>query len=117
MARKGIFPTFFLSGFECSTFLWGKERKRRDLNAELRHYQHADEDYALLPPLGIAVAREGIPWPLVDRGNGDYDFSAIDGFLTAQRRHNILPIWDLCHYGYPDGVDPYSEEFVTRFAA
>jgi beta-glucosidase/6-phospho-beta-glucosidase/beta-galactosidase len=115
--REGLFPTFFLSGFECSTFLWGEEKKRRDLNEELRHYQHADEDYALLPPLGIAVAREGIPWPLVDKGNGEYDFSLIDGFLAAQRRHNILPIWDLCHYGYPDGLDPYSEEFVTRFAA
>src|SRR3954470_20862489 len=115
--KEGIFPTFFLSGFECSTFLWGKEQRRRDLNAELRHYEHADEDYGLLPPLGIAVAREGIPWPLVDRGHGEYDFSLIDPFLAAQRRHNILPIWDLCHYGYPDDLDPYSEEFVTRFAA
>jgi beta-glucosidase/6-phospho-beta-glucosidase/beta-galactosidase len=116
-AREGIFPTFFLSGFECSSFLWGKEEKRRDLNAELHHYQHADEDYGLLAPLGIAVAREGIPWPLVDRGNGDYDFSMLDPFLAAQRRYNILPIWDLCHYGYPDDLDPYSEAFVTRFAA
>lgn len=115
--RAGIFPTFFLSGFECSSFLWGEERRRRDLNAELRHYEHADEDYALLPPLGIAVVREGIPWPLVDTGHGEYDFSLIDGFLAAQRRHNILPIWDLCHYGYPDDLDPYSEAFVTRFAA
>ena len=71
----------------------------------------------MLPALGIAAAREGIPWPLVDRGNGEYDFSAIDPFLAAQRRHNILPIWDLCHYGYPDDLDPYSEAFVTRFAA
>ena len=31
MTRDGIFPTFFLSGFECSTFLWGKEKRRRDL--------------------------------------------------------------------------------------
>jgi beta-glucosidase/6-phospho-beta-glucosidase/beta-galactosidase len=116
-AKAGIFPTFFLSGFECSTFLWGEQRKRRDLTAELHHYRHADEDYAMLPPLGIAVAREGIPWPLVDRGGGHYDFSLIDDFLTAQRRHNILPIWDLCHYGYPDDLDPYSEAFVTRFAA
>ena len=118
MARcDGIFPTFFLSGFECSSFLWGEEKRRRDLNAELQHYEHADEDYALLAPLGIAVAREGIPWPLVDKGDGEYDFSPIDPFLTAQRRHNILPIWDLCHYGYPDDLDPYSESFVTRFAA
>ncbi len=115
-ARDGIFPTFFLSGFECSSFDW-KDRGRRDLAAELRHYDHADEDYAMLLPLGIAVAREGIPWPLVDRGNGEYDFSYIDPFLAAQRRYGVLPIWDLCHYGYPDGLDPYSDAFPERFAA
>ena len=71
--RSGIFPTFFLSGFECSTFPW-KEDRRRDLNEELQHYSHADEDYAMLGPLGIAVAREGIPWPLVDKGDGEFDF-------------------------------------------
>ena len=117
--RDGIFPTFFLSGFECSTFLWGKDKTRRDLNAELRHYEHADEDYAMLQSLGTAVAREGIPWPLVDKGAGTYDFSCIDGFLAAQRRHNVLPIWDLCHYGYPDDLDPLGdvEGFVRRFEA
>lgn len=114
--RAGLFPTFFLSGFECSSFLW-KDVGRRELTRELQHDLHADEDYAMLPPLGIAVAREGISWPLVDRGRGEYDFSSLDGFLAAQRRHNILPIWDLCHYGYPDGLDPLSEEFVQRFAA
>jgi beta-glucosidase/6-phospho-beta-glucosidase/beta-galactosidase len=114
--RASIFPTFFLSGFECSTFDW-KDVGRRDLSAELQHYAHADEDYRMLGPIGIAVAREGIPWPLVDKGNGDYDFSCIDPFLDAQRRHGVLPIWDLCHYGYPDGLDPLSEAFVTRFAA
>lgn len=113
--HRGIFPTFFLSGFECSTFLW-KDAGRRDLAAELQHYAHAEEDYAMLPPIGIAVAREGIPWPLVDRGAGSYDFRCIDGFLAAQRRHKILPIWDLCHYGYPDGLDPLSDTFVERFA-
>ncbi|MEA1015623.1 hypothetical protein [Sphingosinicella sp. LY1275] len=114
--RSGIFPTFFLSGFECSTFDW-KDRGRRDLAAELQHHAHADEDYAMLAGLGIGVAREGIAWPLVDRGHGDYDFSAVDSFLAAQRRHQILPIWDLCHYGYPDGLDPYSDAFAERFAA
>jgi hypothetical protein len=67
--RPSLFPTFFLSGFECSTFLW-KEAGRRDLSAELQHYEHADDDYAMLGPIGIAVAREGIPWPLVHRGGG-----------------------------------------------
>jgi hypothetical protein len=45
MARRpGIFPTFFLSGFECSTFLW-KDRRRRDLVEETQHRRHAREDY------------------------------------------------------------------------
>ncbi len=116
MTRDGIFPTFFLSGFECSSFEW-KDQGRRDLAAELQHYVHADADYAMLPPLGVAVAREGIPWPLVDRGDGHYDFTQIEPFLEAQRRHRILPIWDLCHYGYPRGLDPLSDAFVERFAA
>jgi beta-glucosidase/6-phospho-beta-glucosidase/beta-galactosidase len=113
--RPGLFPTFFLSGFECSTFLW-KDQGRRDVSAELQHYVHADEDYRMLAQLGIAVAREGVPWPLVDRG-GALDFSCLEPFLQAQRRHNVLPIWDLCHYGYPGDLDPLSDAFVTRFAA
>jgi hypothetical protein len=113
--RNGIFPTFFLSGFECSTFLW-KTEGRRNLTAELQHDRHADEDYRMLAELGIAVAREGIPWPLIDQG-GELDFSCLDPFLQAQRRHNVLPIWDLCHYGYPSDLDPLTEAFPARFAA
>ena len=118
MARDGIFPTFFLSGFECSTFDW-KDRGRRDIAEELQHYAHADEDYALLASLGIGVAREGIPWPFVDKGDGEYDFSRIDPFLDAQRRHQVLPIWSLSHYGYPGGLDPLrdADGFAGRFAA
>jgi hypothetical protein len=84
--RAGIFPTFFLSGFECSTFIW-KEEGRRDLCGETQHLGHAGEDYRMLRSLGIAAAREGIPWPLVDKGGGVYDFSYIDpssaAFATA----------------------------------
>jgi beta-glucosidase/6-phospho-beta-glucosidase/beta-galactosidase len=115
-SKPGIFPTFFLSGFECSTFLW-KDKGRRDLCEETQHRAHADEDYAMLQPLGIAVAREGIPWPMVDRGGGNYDFSYIDPFLGAMRKHKILPIWDLCHYGYPDDADPFDDSFAERFVA
>jgi beta-glucosidase/6-phospho-beta-glucosidase/beta-galactosidase len=108
----GLFPTFFLSGFECSTFLW-KDRARRDLSAETRHRQHVLEDYQILHDLGIGVAREGIPWPLVD--GRTYDFSLIDGAIEALNQCQMLPIWDLCHYGYPDDADPFDKEFVDRF--
>src|SRR5688500_8299115 len=98
--RPGIFPTFFLSGIECSSFLW-KDQGRRNLVSETGHDVRADEDYAFLRSIGIAVAREGIPWPMSDR-HGRYDFSCIDPVIEAMNRHQILPIWDLCHYGYPD---------------
>jgi beta-glucosidase/6-phospho-beta-glucosidase/beta-galactosidase len=113
--RPGIFPTFFISGFECSTFLW-KDKKRRNLIIETQHDKQAGKDYELLRSLGIAVSREGIPWPLVDK-NGVYDFSCIDPMIDAMRQQQILPIWDLCHYGYPDDLDPFNDTFTKRFAA
>lgn len=70
----------------------------------------------MLRHLGIAVSREGIPWPMVDR-NGVYDFSSIDPMIAAMKHHCILPVWDMCHYGYPDDLDPFSDAFTERFAA
>lgn len=113
-ARTSLFPTFFLSGFECSTFLW-KDRTRRNLIAETQHDKCAREDYQILHDLGIAVAREGIPWPLLDN-NGAFDFSSLDPFIDAMNANKIIPIWDLCHYGYPEELDPLSDDFPTRFA-
>jgi beta-glucosidase/6-phospho-beta-glucosidase/beta-galactosidase len=112
---KSIFPTFFLSGFECSTFDW-HQGGRRNLVTETRHLDHAQEDYAFLRHLGIGVAREGVPWPFVDLGGGRYDFSHIDPLIEAMHAQHVLPIWDLCHYGYPDGLDPFGPDFVPRFA-
>ena len=116
MARRpGIFPTFFISGFECSTFLW-KDRGRRDLVAETQHREHARADYELLRSLGIAVSREGIPWPLVEQRDGSFDFSLLDPLLDAMAAAQVIPIWDLCHYGYPDDADPFADDFAERFA-
>jgi beta-glucosidase/6-phospho-beta-glucosidase/beta-galactosidase len=114
-AAQSIFPTFFLSGFECSTFDW-MDQGRRNLVAETKHLEHAQEDYAFLRHLGIGVAREGAPWPLIDKGDGRYDFSHIEPFLEAMHAQHVLPIWDLCHYGYPDELDPFGPDFVRRFA-
>lgn len=60
MAKKtGIFPTFFISGFECSTFLW-RDKRRRNLVAETQHDKFVREDYQFLAEIGVAVARERI---------------------------------------------------------
>ncbi len=52
---------------------------------------------------------------MVDTGEG-YDLDGLEPILQAQRDCKILPIWDLCHYGYPDRLDPFEDEdgFVRR---
>ena len=83
--------------------------------AETHHRERAAEDYRILSDLGVAVSREGVPWPLVDRG-GSYDFSLLDPVIEAMEDAKVLGIWDLCHYGYPDDLDPFTDEFTERFA-
>jgi beta-glucosidase/6-phospho-beta-glucosidase/beta-galactosidase len=59
--------------------------------------------------------REAIRWPQVDRGDGRYDWSSVRAVQEAATECKITPIWDLCHYGLPDGCDPFSDECRDRF--
>jgi hypothetical protein len=112
--QSAIFPTFFMAGFECSTFLW-KDRKRKDYVAITGHDRHLEQDYDRVMDLGIGVVREAIRWPMVDKGQGKYDWSSVDRALDAMKKCHVTPIWDLCHYGFPDGCDPFSEQCHERF--
>lgn len=109
-----MFKSFFFAGFECATG-YNALGEWIDQVAATHHDKHADEDYARLKEVGILAAREAIRWPLVDRG-GKYDFSSAAPFIEASRKHGIEVIWDLFHYGYPDGLDPFSDEFARRLA-
>jgi beta-glucosidase/6-phospho-beta-glucosidase/beta-galactosidase len=112
--EKGLFPTFFMVGFECSTFVW-KDGERKDYVALTGHDRHLQEDYRRVEDLGIGGVREAIRWPLVDRGGGRYDWSTLDPVLDAIEACRITPIWDLCHYGFPDDCDPFSGDCLKRF--
>jgi hypothetical protein len=111
---EGIFPTFFMAGFECSTFLW-KDGERKDYVRLTGHDRLIREDYRRVEDLGMDVVREAIRWPLVDKGGGKYDWSTVDPVIEALNEFELTPIWDLCHYGLPDGCDPFSEECLERF--
>ena len=113
---EAIFPTFFMTGFECSTFVW-KDRERKDYVAATGHDRHLKRDYASAMDLGIGVVREAIRWSQVDLGNGRYDWSSVKAVQDAATECKITPIWDLCHYGLPDGCDPFSQECLDRFVA
>lgn len=110
-----MFKSFFFAGFECATG-YNALGEWIDQVAATHHDKHADADYRRLRDVGIYAAREAIRWPLVDRGNGQYDFSSVMPFLEASRKYNIEVIWDLFHYGYPDDLDLFSEEFPRRFS-
>ncbi|HEV8540766.1 MAG TPA: family 1 glycosylhydrolase [Verrucomicrobiae bacterium] len=110
-----MFRSFFFAGFECATG-YNAIGEWIDQIAATHHDKHADEDYKRLREVGIAAAREAIRWPLVDKGGGQYDFSAVTPFVEASHNYEIEVIWDLFHYGYPDDLDLFSEEFPRRFA-
>jgi hypothetical protein len=110
-----MFKSFFFAGFECATG-YNALGEWIDQVAATHHDRNADEDYARLRQVGIYTAREAIRWPLVDRGTGSFDFSNAEPFIRASQKHEIEVIWDLFHYGYPDDLDLFSEEFPKRFA-
>jgi hypothetical protein len=109
-----MFRSFFFAGFECATG-YNAVGDWIDQVAATHHDQHADADYRLLDGVRIYAAREAIRWPVVDQ-NGRYDFTTVEPFVRAAEKYNIDVIWDLFHYGYPEGLDLFSDEFPRRFA-
>jgi len=111
---SAIFPTFFMAGFECSTFVW-KDRQRKDYVTATGHDVHLKADLAAAMDLGIGVVREAIRWPTVDLGGGRYDWSSVREVQDCATACKITPIWDMCHYGLPDGCDPFTDDCRKRF--
>lgn len=109
-----LFSSLFLAGFECTTG-YNVHRQWIDQVVATQHDQHVDEDYARLRQVGIRAAREAIRWPLVD-SRGRFDFSTVQPFLEASKRHQIQIVFDLFHFGYPADIDLLSAEFPKRFA-
>ncbi len=109
-----MFRSFYLAGFECATG-YNMHGEWIDQIAATEHDLHCDADYARLEGVGVHAVREAIRWPLVDR-QGRYDFSTVEPFIEAARRHDFDVIWDLFHYGYPDDLDPFTPQFAERFA-
>jgi beta-glucosidase/6-phospho-beta-glucosidase/beta-galactosidase len=114
--NTGLFRSFFLGGFECSTHR-RRDGKRLDLIHSTRHDELAVSDYRLLQRHGIATARDGLRWHLIEPAPGRYDFSSAIGMLQAARDARMQVIWDLWHYGWPDDIDIFSSAFVDRFTA
>lgn len=110
-----MFRSFFLAGFEGSTG-YNRHGDWFDHVVATGHEATVNEDYREIAGLGIRGARDVMRWPLIDKGNGRYDFSSVDPFMTAAKGHRVDVIWDLFHYGFPAGLDLWSDAFPRRFA-
>lgn len=105
-----------MGGFECADHI-NRAGIRINLLRETRHDLKAEEDYQLLSELGIQVIREGICWSSVERSPYVFDFSEVKKRLLAAEKYELQVIWDLCHFGYPDGLFPTHPKFTDRFMA
>ncbi|HVW07803.1 MAG TPA: hypothetical protein VHC90_04435 [Bryobacteraceae bacterium] len=111
---SSVFRSFWMAGFECSSHINSKKR-RLDMTAAIQHDRFCQEDYRRVREAGMLTVRDGLRWHLIDRGSA-YDWSSWIPMLDAASDQGIQVIWDLFHYGWPDGLDIFSPEFVDRFA-
>lgn len=117
----GLFKSFLQGGFECSTHrLRAREGetvgKRLDVIAATGHDVYAASDYSQLARHSIRTVRDGLRWHLIETSAGEYDWSSFLPMLRAANDTGTQVIWDLLHYGWPDDVDIWSPDFITRFA-
>ena len=116
MATDPLFRSFLAGGFECSSHRRA-DGHRVDCLAATGHDRHCAVDYEAIVAHGLRTARDGFRWPLIEAQPGRYDWSSVRPMLRAARDHGVQVIWDLCHYGVPDGLDIWSTVFIERFAS
>src|SRR3569833_2634341 len=97
-----VFRSFWMGGFECSSHINSK-RRRLDMTAAVQHDRFCADDYRRLREAGILTARDGLRWHLIGRG-GEYVWSSWIPMLKAAIEDGIQVIWDLFHYGWPEGL-------------
>jgi hypothetical protein len=106
-----VFKSFFQGGFECSTHKL-KSGRRLDLVASTGHERWVAQDFYRCAEMGILTAREGIRWHLIQQTPGAQDFSSVLPIVRAAQKTGLQIIWDLCHFGWPDRIDVFSQAWV-----
>ena len=112
-ATPQLFKSFFMGGFECTTHV-GVRGYRHDVLHATRHDVNCERDYGLLSEIGVRTVREGLRWNAIEQRVGHYDFSSVLPMLHAAQDTGTQVIWDLMHFGIPDGLDVHSNTFVER---
>jgi beta-glucosidase/6-phospho-beta-glucosidase/beta-galactosidase len=113
--RPSIFRSFWMGGFESACHVTSAGA-RLDMLRATQHDRFVREDYAALLSQRIGTVRDTVRWHLVETAPGGYDFSSFAPYVDAANATGTEVIWDLLHYGWPDGLDIFSTAFVDRFA-
>lgn len=107
------------TGIECSAPMVGDVRQ--DELRKTGHWDRYAEDFSLIRDLGVRFLRYGIPYHVVDRGSGRFDWEWTDRALHALRSEGLEPIADLLHFGVPDDLagvgDPRLPDRFAEYAA
>ena len=104
-----------MAGFECSSHR-RPDGLRLDLIRSTGHDTLALQDYRSCRSLGIRTVRDGVRWHLIEQQPGIYDWSSWQPMLEATEEAGVQPIWDLCHYGFPDHLQLDSATFIDAYA-
>lgn len=111
-----LFRSFYQGSFACSTACRGAG-KRLDLVINSGHDILLERDYSQLAQERILTARDGARWYLIEKTPGEYDWSTFLPMLQAAKNQGMEMIWELAHFGWPDGLDIWQPAFVDRFTA
>ena len=110
------FESFIMGGFESASHR-RRDRTQIDVAAATGHDLFAESDYKLVTDIGIRTVRDSLRWHVIEQSPGVYDWSSLVTVLNAATESGTQVIWDLCHWGYPQDLDIFSDAFVSRFAA
>jgi protoporphyrinogen oxidase/glycosyltransferase involved in cell wall biosynthesis len=110
----GLFKSFWQAGYEGADHInrSGIKLSMNDVNA---HNQYHAEDYNALRMFDIKTVRESVCWRIVEQPRG-FDFSSVAEKMASAKKAHCQICWTICHYGWPDDIDIYSEDFIFRFA-
>jgi beta-glucosidase/6-phospho-beta-glucosidase/beta-galactosidase len=110
---KNPIQSFWIAGYECSDKL-NAYRQRVDMLSLTGHLNQTDADYKLLQDFGISTVREGIRWSFVEVQPYQYNWVEVEKTIRYGIANNIQQLWDICHFGFPDGLSPLDDDFSPR---
>ncbi|MBS6435522.1 NAD(P)-binding protein [Pantoea sp.] len=109
------FSSFWQAGYEGADHI-NTAGQRLVMDALTGHQTRFRNDYLALQHFGIRTVRESIGWRQAEE-DPERTFATLQGKMQAAQELGIQINWTLCHYGWPEDVDLFSDNFVPRFAA